>query len=115
MAKNVEKIERNKIRAQYERKYAGKLKEKDETIASLLGQISQKDARIKQLEEKASLDGVTIRRLDELVKTMQSWLDLPDGSAEKFLQDAERREKAHKSFEEAMSLLGSLGRYLGPY
>ena len=115
MAKNAEKIERNKIRAQYERKYAAKLKQKDETIAGLLARIAEKDARIKQLEEKASLDGVTIQRLDELVKTMQAWLDLPDGSAEKFLQDAERRAKAHESFETAMSLLAGLGRGLGPY
>lgn len=114
MAKNHEKIERTRIREEYARKYAGKLKRKDEQIAGLCHEIDALKARIKFLEEKSSLDQVTIQRQDELVKTLQKWSELSESELaemkEKLARDAKAAAAAGKLNSTMISMLRALGQ-----
>lgn len=95
MARNQEKIDRNRIREKYAREYAGKLKQKDGQLAALCVENDKLRARIRLLEEKSALDQVTIRRQDELVKTLQAWSELSESELENMRRElAQRAERA---------------------
>lgn len=100
MARNQAKIDRNRIREKYAREYAGKLKRKDSQLAALCAENDRLRARIRLLEEKSALDQVTIRRQDELVKTLQAWSELSESELEtmkrELARQAERAAQAGK-------------------
>lgn len=106
MAKSDQRSERNKIRAHYEKKYAGKLREKDESIRGLLREIDRLNAENKALNERLSLEHVTVMRLDELVKELQKWSELSDSDVEKLKADLGSRHEAVKTLES----LGAVAR-----
>lgn len=106
MAKSDQRSERNKIRAHYEKKYAGKLREKDESIRGLLREIDRLNAENKALNERLSLEHVTVMRLDELVKELQKWSELSDSDVEKLKADLGSRHEAVKALES----LGAVAR-----
>lgn len=106
MAKTDQRAERNKIRAHYEKKFAGRLREKDDSIRNLLREIDELKAENKALEERLSLERMTTSKLDELVKELQRWSELSDGDLEKLKADLGSRHEA----VEALEALGAVAR-----
>lgn len=113
MSKNHEKIARTRIREEYARKYAGKLKRKDEQITGLCTRVDDLTAQIKRLTEKSALDQVTIQRQDELIELLQKWSELSDSELtamrEKLALDAKAAAAANKLNRTMTSMLHALG------
>lgn len=113
MPKNKEKIERNKIREKYAREFAGKLRQKDETIWKLIAKNDELRAQVRRMEEKSALDQVTIQRLDELVETLQAWTEVSDSELEKLKADLARRDSIMKEAARLDGMLSGMQKAFG--
>lgn len=113
MARNQEKIERNKIRQKYAREFAGKLSRKDDRIRALQIENEGLRAQIGRLEKKSALDSVTIQRLDDLVKTLQAWTELSDKELEDAKAGLAAKAAAKRSVDALNETMSGIDRALG--
>lgn len=113
MAKNQEKINRNRIREKYAREYAGKLRKKDDDIRALVKKNDELQETIRRLREKTALDGVTIMRQDELIKTLQRWTELSDSEIDALKADLEARRASREAVGRVAGMTAALSRGMG--
>lgn len=96
--------ERNRIRAHYEQKFSGKLKEKQEAIDGLLAENRQLHGRIKALEGRLE----EIPRLENLIQELRQAAGLSPEELEKFRADLGAKARIAKHQADIKRALNAL-------
>lgn len=108
MPKNEARAERNRIRAHYEKKFSGRLKEKDDAIRHLLDDNQRLKDQVKALQAQLDDGKAAAERTDELVRSLQAMAKLSDEELEKAKADLGSKADAAKHMADIKRSLNAL-------